>query len=694
MVTVDTAGGAGQLSRPVWAAPALGVLAIAGATVGVAVAGGGGQDMSTSLMVGLLIDVLAVAGVVTVLAEPSNAVGWLLVAAGAAMGVGTALVEVGVRELATGTGLGPGLLAATGASLQAAGWAATFVAVPVFFPDGRVPGPRWRWTKWTAAATLTALFFGNLLAPHANNARLLGWTNPLALPGDWAHLPDALSALAAILGAVTVGAAVVGLVVRWRRGGPYVRQQLALVAVAACPAALVLVVIPIVDGVDGWVIAAAALPLPVAVLVAILVHDLYDLRRATHRALLWGTLSAAVAAVYAMVVLAVAWVAPNRGAWWPSALAAMAAALVLLPLHNWLQRLVNRVVYGRWREPYDVLADLGRQLEAADVDRLLEAAVDELTSGLDLDDVSIRDARDGTIAGAAAAGETSLVLQAYGRTVGRLTFSTERSLTRSENRLVHDFARHLAGALQARTLLSDLQLARERLVHAREEERRRLRRDLHDGVGPALAGLTLKVAAARAQLPPSSPQTSSQLVELEEEIRQTASDVRRIVEGLRPPALDELGLAVASRQAISRLTAHTGMDVTVIIEPIPSLPAAVEVAAYRILVEAVTNVVRHAQAQHCTVTVTVTDGDLDLRVTDDGRGIGEHSPDGNGLSIIRERAEELGGTVMVTASAGRGVSIHATIPIPIRIHSGPPAQPLQHPPEAATPRPPVGVIRT
>jgi two-component system NarL family sensor kinase len=239
----------------------------------------------------------------------------------------------------------------------------------------------------------------------------------------------------------------------------------------------------------------------------------------------------------------------------PSALAAALAALVLIPLRDKLQRGVTRVVYGRWHEPYEVLARLGERLEAAaDVDRLLDAVVAELSTALDLRHASVRDL-DGTVvtgtgdaapgtatavvrgtAAGAGPGAASIPLLAYGTAVGSLTYRVpDRQLSTAEERLLRDLARQLGGALHARLLREDLQRARERLVLAREEERRRLRRDLHDGIGPALAGLTLKTETARALLPPGSDSASRQLRGLSEEIRRTVIDVRRLVEGLRPP---------------------------------------------------------------------------------------------------------------------------------------------------------------
>ena len=138
-------------------------------------------------------------------------------------------------------------------------------------------------------------------------------------------------------------------------------------------------------GLPGWIFGVVLLPLPVAIAVAILNHGLYDLRRAAHRTLLWLTMSAAVAGIYAAVVITVAALVPDHHAWWPSSLAAALAALALIPLREKLQRGVTRVVYGRWHEPYEVLAGLGEHLEAAaDIDRLLDAVVAELSTGLDL----------------------------------------------------------------------------------------------------------------------------------------------------------------------------------------------------------------------------------------------------------------------------------------------------------------------
>jgi len=666
------------------AAGAAFVVALAGSAVAASYDRAGTAVFAGTLSFTLAIAAVAVVGAVITFAVPGNGVGWLLLAAAAAMGAGAALTQAGIHGVVTAPGSVPGAayLAAIGPGLQAAGMLIAVVAVPVVFPDGRLPGPRWRWLAWCTAAAVAFLFLGNVLSPHAQQDRLAHWQSPLGLPGRYGHIADTLSAAGVLLAAAAAAGAVAGLITRWRRGGPLVRQQLLLLALAACPPTVLLVAVILTGSVPGWLFGAVLLPLPVAIAIAILSHGLYDLRRAAHRTLLWLAMSGTVVGIYAVVVITAVALIPGHHAWWPSVFAAAIAALLLIPLRETLQRAVTRLVYGRWHEPYEVLAGLGERLEAAaDVDRLLDAAVTELTTGLDLRDVSVCGLDGTSIAGAptGAGTGTTIGLQAYGATVGCLTYQPpHRQLSVAEQRLLRDLARQLGGALHARLLREDLQRARERLVLAREEERRRLRRDLHDGIGPALAGLTLKTETARALLPPGTDGASQQLHDLSEEIRRTVVDVRRLVEGLRPPALDELGLAAACAQAAGRLTAGTDLAVSVRASgDLPALPAAVEVAAYRIVVEAVTNTVRHASARRCDVSLIFAPAGLAVTITDDGTGLPTPSDHGNGLAIMRERAEELGGTATVT-DASPGVIVAARLPVL--------TAPAQVPPIPAVPR--------
>jgi signal transduction histidine kinase len=230
--------------------------------------------------------------------------------------------------------------------------------------------------------------------------------------------------------------------------------------------------------------------------------------------------------------------------------------------------------------------------------------------------------------------------------------------------LLEDLARQTGVAVHAVRLTVDLQRSRKRLVTAREEERRRLRRDLHDGLGPQLASLTMMAEAAH-ELVPLDPARAQEVLEgLTEQAQEAVADVRRLVYSMRPPALDALGLMEALRsQAVHQ--DQGGLRISVNgPEEIPALPAAVEVAAYRIALEALTNVVRHAQARNCTVRLMLDEenGALRLEVEDDGRGIGEDRRVGVGLTSMRERAEELSGSCTVEDVPSGGTRVRAFLP--------------------------------
>ena len=209
-------------------------------------------------------------------------------------------------------------------------------------------------------------------------------------------------------------------------------------------------------------------------------------------------------------------------------------------------------------------------------------------------------------------------------------------------------------------LTADLQRSRQQLVTAREEERLRLRRDLHDGLGPALASVVWQADSAR-DLVYRKPSEAAQLLDSTiEQARSVLDDIRRLVYGLRPPALDELGLVGALEQA-----ARQHQQVLVTIEapdPLPALPAAVEVAAYRIVQEALKNAVEHGQARSCHVGLAL-DGDLCLAVSDDGMGLPETVEPGVGLVSMRERAEELGGTFAIHPRVASGTVVEVCLPL-------------------------------
>jgi len=204
------------------AAGAAVVVTLAGSVVAIAYDRPGTAVFAGTLSFAFVLAVLAVVGAVITLAVPGNHTGWLLLAAAAAMGVAVGFTEAGIHGVVTAPGSVPGAayLAALGPALEAAGLLIAVVGVPVVFPDGRLPGPRWRWLAWSVSAAMTCLFLGNVLAPHTQESRLAGWHSPLGLPDRYGSVANALSAAGVLLAVAAAAGAVAGLVIRWRRGGP------------------------------------------------------------------------------------------------------------------------------------------------------------------------------------------------------------------------------------------------------------------------------------------------------------------------------------------------------------------------------------------------------------------------------------------------------------------------------------------
>ena len=376
-----------------------------------------------------------------------------------------------------------------------------------------------------------------------------------------------------------------------------------------------------------------------------------------------------------------------------SLLATGLIAFLFQPLRERLQGSVNRLLYGDRDDPYAALSRLGRRLEASlTPEAVLPTIVATVREALKLPYTAIylkQDDNDHKIVAESAAPSLRvengkihvpgmnregqcIPLIHQGETLGYLVLgprTPNEAFSSSDLRLVDDLAPQVGVAVHAMRLTSDLQRSREQLVLTREEERRRLRRDLHDGLGPNLASQGLKLAAVQ-QLLESNPSAAKPLLkQVMEQNNSTVADIRRLVYGLRPPALDELGLVAAIRDHVAGMDGKSALQVE-ITEPLDGLPplsAAVEVASYRIVLEALTNVIRHAQAKHCNIRFTVSPNGssnaLCIEIQDDGRGISEAHRAGVGLRSMRERAEEIGGSCLIDGGTIRGTLILARLPI-------------------------------
>ncbi|GIF48165.1 histidine kinase [Asanoa ferruginea] len=554
--------------------------------------------------------------------------------------------------------------------------------VPLFFPDGRLPDRRWWWLLGpllavaATAAVLSALRPGtpDQLAGHP------GITNPFGVPGLSVTAVDRAFTL---LAGLTFAAGAVAVVLRARAAGEVRRRQLVWVAWAVAVAATVVaarLVAGLTDADAGspwprgslfWEYAgAAALSLvPAAVTVAVLRHRLYDVDLLVNRTLLYAALSTFLVGGYVLIAGYLGAVVGRSGSLSVSVVAAAAVAVGFAPLRARVQSGIDRLSYGRRKDPYAVLAGLGRRLEeAVSPAAVLPAIAQTVADTLRLRYVAVEVAGGATVASGVAEGPpTRLPLTFQGEDVGALAVWPAPTTRRrgGDQRLLADLARHVGVAVHAAReteravrLSADLQRSRERLVMAREEERRRLRRDLHDGLGPTLAALTMRAEAAQDV---AGDEAKPLLTLIADDARAAIGDVRRLVDGLRPAALDTLGLVGALR---SHLAALPPGDTLVTLDArasLPALPAATEVAAYRIAVEAVTNARRHAGAARATVSLALAGSRLVLEIRDDGTGAITERPGGVGLPSMRERAAEVGGTLRVEGGAG-GSLVRADLP--------------------------------
>jgi signal transduction histidine kinase len=337
-----------------------------------------------------------------------------------------------------------------------------------------------------------------------------------------------------------------------------------------------------------------------------------------------------------------------------------------------LQRRVHRLVYGDRSDPYAALARLGQRLQSApDPSEVFTTIVDGVSAALRLGYCAVSLRRDDTLEVAAEQGirgrepEFVLPLSYQGDEIGQLIAEpAPRSvLSATDRQLLDDLARQAGAAVHSVRVMSDLQRSRERLIAAREEERLRLRRDLHDGLGPTLAALVFKIGLIRDSVRDDPARSDRLLQELGGETKNAIADIRSLVYALRPPALDELGLVGALREQAALLGESTGLEIAVASPHLPELPPAVEVAAYRIVTEALTNVARHAQASRCDVELDLRDG-LEIDVYDDGIGFAESARPGVGLRSMRERADELGGSFTAGKCAPHGTRIQVRLPVP------------------------------
>jgi signal transduction histidine kinase len=548
---------------------------------------------------------------------------------------------------------------------------AVIPAMLLIFPDGHLPSPRWRGLAvgllGCAAVAAAALALGALVAPRT----LLSTVGEPLSHAARLSVQVALVAIGGVLVA-TVGV-LAALIRRWRAAATLERRQLACLV----PVAGLLVVGVVMDTVGvpgGWVLAVVALPLGFTF--AILQFRLFDLDLYINRGLVWIVLTALAVLIFAVTVTGFDRLFGADRSTSATIVAATVLAAGLLPAERFVQRWLNQLIFGRRGDPYGVLMRVGRHIEAVrDPLEVLPRFTATLVETMRVPYVAIAlPASPGVEAIRVEHGRRTgqepqrFAMVAHGVAVGDLLVETRRPGARfsaAEDRLLQGLAGQAAVAAEACRATMDLQRARERLVLAREEERRRLRRDLHDGVASTLVGARMLTAAALIALPPDGA-APDLLNTLAEDLANCTDEVRDLIDGLRPAVLDG-GLTAALEDVIRRVSGSLTAELSTYGD-LGNLPAAVEVVALRTVTEALTNVVKHAQSSWAGVELVRDDDTLTLTVRDTGVGFvacaaSTDTRGGVGVVSIRSRVEEVGGHFSIV-NMSPGTCIVAQLPAP------------------------------
>jgi signal transduction histidine kinase len=609
-----------------------------------------------------------VLGAVVAVHRPGTAVGWLMIAVGASNAAASASGSLSHRLLVERPGDD------LGAALH---WVSTFIWVPgytlvpslllLFLPSGSLQSPRWRWVARLSVATTFAATTAWAVTPYDQRdivppSYYGPIQNPVGVDGAWgavtALLP--LVVLGAVLGVVSLG-------LRLRSATGPEREQVRLVLAGALAMVVLLASAWVVPAAAEALVAAAMVPLPAAIVYAMVRRRLWDLDVVVHRTLLYAALTVLTLLMYGVLVALLGGTA-RRFTREADLVVFVLAAVAVQPLRDRVQRAVNRLLYGQADEPYAAVSRLGERLQTAmSPTAVLPTVVEVVARTLLLPYAELRvpgypvEAFGERPVGAEV---QSVPLVYSGRSVGELVVAVPPGgLGRRGHRLLEELARHTAVAAHATRLQGELHRSREHIVTSREEERRRLRHDLHDDLGPGLAATAMQLDTA-ADLVGTDPDRAARVLRgAADYLRSSVRDVRRIVDDLRPAALDDLGLETAVQELAERLRTG-GVEVTVSNDGrLAGLSAAAEVAAYRITAEALANVAKHSGARHVDVRLGHDDGAVTVRVSDDGVGLPVQTSAGVGMTSMHQRATELGGTCTVTGGSA-GTTVLATLPAP------------------------------
>jgi len=608
---------------------------------------GVGPDYSSSLWE----CTMAAAALLLLWHRPRNSVGWYLGAAGFFESLGDVGQSYGERALAIPEEHLP--FGATVLAFSSPFWV-WGVVLPVTclllrYPTGEITGS---WARRVDRGVKLGLVLEWVVYAGSLSSvtdEIKDRRPPVVLPA-WVELPGWLLVAVCVLGGIAFSLA--HTLVRTLRASYPERQQLALLATLG-PSAVLLLLSPY-----QWTQTLLFL-IPLAIVVGVLRYRLMGIELVVRRALLYGSLTGVTLLVFVAVTSALTALVPRGPA--PQVVAASVVAVGLVPLRDRLKRGVDRFVYGDRGDPLAALKRLSTPLGVSTPEALLPEVLAGVAASLRVPGAEVV-GQSGTraVVGSVPAGSVDIPLVMGGEGVGVLRLAPrpgESHLPHADGRLVEGLAPLVAAVLHTVELAAALQVEQERVVAATEIERARLRQELHDGLGPSLTGIGLGLEALESRV------GASDLVDrLRAETATSLEEVRRIIDGLRPGALESADLLSLLRIRAQHLSATAPVRVIVAApDRLPVLPEEVETAALRIVDEALTNVVRHASATTCTVTIALDD-ELRVEVRDDGCGYDGPRYGGVGVDSMRARAERLGGCCEVLGSSA-GTVVTVRLPV-------------------------------
>jgi signal transduction histidine kinase len=608
-------------------------------------------------------------GTVVAAKRPDNRVGWFFMAAGITLGISGFGNAYAIHALLVDPGSWPGG--------QFAAWIAAWTGfIPIFmltflfllFPTGEIRSPRWRPIWWllvvsTIVGTSAGIYYSSTT-----------WSDPfpqqgsVAQPGSilffvFLFLVPLVASLIASLAAVIVRAIYsVGderLQIKWFATG------------AAFVVLTFLINFTQGEVTPVWISvvqSVAFIFLFSTIAIAVLKYRLYEIDVVINRAVVYGSLAVFITLIYAAIVVGVGTLVGGQSSKFLAAVAAAVIAIAFQPVRERSRRFANRLVYGKRATPYEVLSDFAERVAGTyAVDDVLPRTAHILAEGMgartagswpsaSVSRVSITD--DVIVPGASA----TAPVRYQGELLGALsvTMAPGEALTSADEKLLEDVASQAGLVLRNVGLIEELRASRQRLVNAQDEERRKIERNIHDGVQQQLVALNVQ-AGLLARVGSSDP---SKVVDMAEQLQTRASealdDLRDLARGIYPPLLADKGLG-AALEAQARKSV---VPVSVETDGIGRYEQPVEAAVYFCTLEALNNVAKYAQASNAQVTVRQDNGDLRFTVTDNGSGFDTATTTyGTGLQGMADRLDAIGGTLHITSTPGAGTSVSGSVPV-------------------------------